>query len=108
MSVEIDMDDDDALAIGFEDIKPSAATRLLRSLAMRAARRRKTRDKREEAQVDSDEPDEMLDEMEKNSSLHSEKRGSPAPLNAKEDDFAAGDVRRALKTMPKGSRKKRA
>lgn len=109
MSLDLDLDDnDDALAVGFEDLKPSVATRLLRTLAVRAARRRKTADKRDSVRDTSDEPDEALEEMEKNSSLYSEKRGSPAPLKAKESDFAVGDVRRALKTMPKASRKKRA
>jgi len=40
-------------------------------------------------------------ESEKNANLHAEKRGKPAPLPVKENDFREGSVRRALKTMPK-------
>jgi hypothetical protein len=40
-------------------------------------------------------------ESEKNANLHAEKRGKPAHLPVKENDFREGSVRRALKTMPK-------
>lgn len=106
MSVDLDLDDD-ALSFGIEDVKPSAVTRMLKHLVVRAAKRRKMRSQRDTVMDPSDEPDDALMEMEKNSSLHSEKRGSPAPIRAKEDDFASGDVRRALKVVPKGARKKR-
>ena len=106
MSLDLGMDDDE-LTIGLEDIKPSVVNRLLRNMVTRAARRKKMAGKRDSGDTDTEEPDEALEEMQKNSSLHSEKKGSAAPLQASEADFAKGDLRRALKSMPKGTLKKR-
>ena len=109
MSIEIDGDDDDTLAISLSDIKPSVVTRLLGDMFARSKRRKQLASKRTGTDEDAkdNEPDEALEEMQKNSSLHSEKRGSPAPVKANEEDFASGDLRRALKTMPAGTLRKR-
>ena len=107
MSDDLDME---TLDIGFEDIKPNAMRRILRTVLSKGMMRRKMQSKRDsvgDAEDMNDDMDDTLDEMEKNSSLRDEKRGAPAPLPAKETDFAPGDVRRALKTMPKGTLKKR-
>jgi hypothetical protein len=103
--------DSDGVELDFDlsDVKESAVRRMLRHIITRGLRRNKMAAKRDNVEIESEQDDdaeEMESEMEKNASLAMEKRGAPAGIPAKESDFRAGDVRRALKAMPKSVIKK--
>lgn len=98
--------------IDLSDLKESAVRRLLRTVIGKEMTRSQMASKRTKVEVEvEDDDDSMLEEqeseMEKNSALAMEKKGSPAPISARESDFRRGDVRRALKRMPKSIRAKK-
>lgn len=107
MKIEAE-DDDDALAVGIEDLKPSVVQRLFKTVVMRNMRRSKPRFSKPAENTPDDEEylDEGETENDKLVALNEEKRGKPAPLPATESDFAEGTVRRAMKSLPKAARKK--
>jgi hypothetical protein len=96
--------------IDLSDLKESAVRRLLRTVIGKEMNRSRLSSKRTkiEVQNEDDELDDVESEMEKNASLAMEKKGSPAPIAARESDFREGDVRRALKRLPKSTRGKKA
>jgi hypothetical protein len=106
--MKIDTDDDDALAVGIEDLKPSVVQRLLKNVVMRNMRRSRPRfaKNRNETPDLDDSEEEGESENDKLVALNEEKRGKPAPIPASESDFAEGTVRRAMKALPKTSRKR--
>lgn len=95
----------------FEDMKPSAMKRLLRTIVTKGIKDKKsTAEKREKCvncgAGEDDADDSLLEHEEENDKvvdLQRETRGQPAPLPVQETDFKEGAARRMVRRM-KGKR----
>jgi hypothetical protein len=101
--------DDSSLEIDFSEVTERGKARLFKALFEKVRNSQQMAHKRSASSDDVDdyEDDETELEMVKNSKLAMEKKGAPAPVTATESDFPKGDVRRALKRMPKSAIKKK-
>jgi hypothetical protein len=101
--------DDSSLEIDFSEVTERGKTRLFKALYEKFRSSQQMAHKRDAGDDDDDyeEEDEAEVEMVKNSKLAMEKKGKPAAISATESDFPKGDVRRALKRLPKSDIKKR-
>jgi len=87
--------------IDLSDLKRSCVDRILRETVFADMKSNAKRPgKMPEDMDDEDEEEEEESESEKLASLHSETKGSPAPIPVTEEDFKKGSMRKAMSKVP--------